>query len=151
MVVFALALPPPVIAMARLHPYEYTYFNVLEGGVRGARGQYAIDYWGLSFKQAGTALREMLTAKGEHPPAGRKWLIAVCGPQPSAEAALGPDFDTTLGYKRRGLRAQARRILLRRDAGHAAPDHHSRRRAVFAQAYDIRLKTAPPLLTQPPP
>jgi hypothetical protein len=149
-VVFALALLPPVITMARLHPYEYTYFNVLEGGVRGARGQYAIDYWGLSFKQAGTALRKMLTAKGEHPPAGRKWLIAVRGPQPSAEAALGPDFDTTWDTK-------GADFVLKLDEFYCAAMPGTplltitRAGVPFAQAYDIRLKTAPPLLTQPPP
>src|SRR5262249_36579604 len=26
----------PVVAMVQLHPYEYTYFNRIEGGVRGA-------------------------------------------------------------------------------------------------------------------
>src|SRR5262249_20661260 len=28
----------PVLEMAKLHPYEYTYFNRIEGGVRGAGG-----------------------------------------------------------------------------------------------------------------
>ena len=149
-VVFAFTLLPPVIAMVRLHPYEYTYFNVLEGGVRGARGNYAIDYWGLSFKQAGTALRKRLAAKGEHPPAGRKWLIAVCGPQPSAEAALGPDFDTTWDTK-------GADFVLKLDEFYCAAMPGTplvtiaRGGVPFAQVYDIRIKTVPPLLTLPPP
>ena len=43
----------PVIGMARLHPYEYVYFNHIAGGVRGAQSRFMLDYWGLAFKQAG--------------------------------------------------------------------------------------------------
>ena len=31
--------------MSDLHPYEYTYFNALVGGVPGATGKYDSDYW----------------------------------------------------------------------------------------------------------
>src|SRR6266446_8899128 len=40
----------PLVEMVRLHPYEYTDFNGLAGGVAGARDRYMLDYWGLSFK-----------------------------------------------------------------------------------------------------
>src|SRR5204863_191014 len=40
----------PVAEMVRLHPYEYTDFNLLSGGVVRARDRYMLDYWGLSFK-----------------------------------------------------------------------------------------------------
>jgi hypothetical protein len=38
--------------MARLHPYEYIYYNLLAGGIRGAcqRG-YDMDYWGTSYRE----------------------------------------------------------------------------------------------------
>ena len=83
----------PVVAMVRLHPYEYTYFNRIEGGVRGADGRYMLDYWGLSLKQASEALLAKLgddpaTTLGDPP-----WKIAVCGPHPPAALALGPRFD----------------------------------------------------------
>src|SRR5262249_35917331 len=33
----------PVAEMVKVHPYEYTYFNRIEGGVRGAAGRYMLD------------------------------------------------------------------------------------------------------------
>ncbi|HET9868917.1 MAG TPA: hypothetical protein VFR02_00255, partial [bacterium] len=38
--------------MARLHPYEYVYFNELTGGLKGAQGRFETDYWGASYKEA---------------------------------------------------------------------------------------------------
>ena len=69
--VFFAGLSLPLIGMARLHPYEYVYFNPLAGGVAGAQGRYMLDYWGLAFKQAADALRAHLAAGHEHPPAGQ--------------------------------------------------------------------------------
>jgi 4-amino-4-deoxy-L-arabinose transferase-like glycosyltransferase len=82
-----------VAAMVKLHPYEYTSFNRIEGGVRGADGRYMLDYWGLSFEQASEAL---LAKLGDDPAAtlgDPPWKIAVCGPHPPAALALGPRFD----------------------------------------------------------
>jgi hypothetical protein len=41
-----------IFVMARLHPYEYIYYNLLAGGVRGAyqRG-YEMDYWATSYRE----------------------------------------------------------------------------------------------------
>src|SRR5262249_25940212 len=58
--VLTAALVPPVVEMVRLHPYQYTYFNGVAGGVAGADGRYMLDFWGLSFKQAAAALRATL-------------------------------------------------------------------------------------------
>lgn len=38
--------------MLRNHPFENTYFSMLPGGIRGAEGQYELDYWGTSYRQA---------------------------------------------------------------------------------------------------
>jgi hypothetical protein len=51
-----------------------------------------IDYWGLSMTQASRHLRSWLAARDEKPP-GRPWKIAVCGPHPAVEVALGPGFS----------------------------------------------------------
>ncbi len=51
--------------MARLHPYEYVFFNHIIGGVRGAQTRFMLDYWGLAFKEAGAKLRETLKARGD--------------------------------------------------------------------------------------
>lgn len=42
---------PGLLAIFRLHPYEYIYFNPIVGGVRGAFRSYELDYWGLSYRE----------------------------------------------------------------------------------------------------
>ncbi len=39
------------VHMARLHPYEYVYFNELAGGTPGSQGRFPNDYWGASLKE----------------------------------------------------------------------------------------------------
>jgi hypothetical protein len=39
------------VAIVRLHPYEYVYFNELAGGVRGASRAYEMDYWATSYRE----------------------------------------------------------------------------------------------------
>src|ERR1700761_2887154 len=90
--VFLFGLLLPLGEMIRLHPYQYTHFNHIAGTVRGADDLYMLDYWGLAFKQASDGLREQLDERQEVAPHGRKWKVAVCGPQRPAQVALGPDF-----------------------------------------------------------
>jgi hypothetical protein len=47
-----LALAPGILGIARLHPYEYIYYNELVGGVRGAEGKFELDYWCTAFREA---------------------------------------------------------------------------------------------------
>jgi len=94
--VFVFGLLLPLGEMIRLHPYQYTHFNHIAGTVRAADDRFMLDYWGLAFKQASDGLREQLIEKQEVPPPGRKWKVAVCGPQRPAQVALGPDF--TIGW-----------------------------------------------------
>ncbi|WP_308947992.1 ArnT family glycosyltransferase [Thalassobacterium maritimum] len=49
----ALAVLIVAIQMWQLHPYQYTYFNPLAGGLAGAYNHDETDYWGLSHKEAG--------------------------------------------------------------------------------------------------
>jgi hypothetical protein len=92
-IVFAGGVTLPAVGMARLHPYEYAYFNEIAGGVRGAQSRFMLDYWGLSFKQAGGELRGKLASMA--PPAGGQWNVAVCGPHPPAHIALGDRYHLT--------------------------------------------------------
>jgi hypothetical protein len=85
-------LVSPVVAMARLHPYEYTAYNHLVGGARGARAYFMLDYWGLSFSQASRRLLATLARDHETPPRAQ-WTVAVCGPHPPVAVALGPQFN----------------------------------------------------------
>lgn len=148
--VVAAGLALPASEMIRLHPYQYTYFNHAAGTVRHADNLYMLDYWGLAFKQASEDLREQLVERQEYPPEGRKWKVAVCGPQRPAQVGLGPefnigwdsvaaDFAMTLGeFYCRGLNAPVLVEIKRDDV-------------VYARVYDIRGRSISSLLSIPAP
>jgi Dolichyl-phosphate-mannose-protein mannosyltransferase len=147
---FCFGLALPLGEMIRLHPYQYTHFNHIAGTVRGADDRFMLDYWGLAFKQASEELRGQLAEKEEAPPRGRKWKVAVCGPQRPAQVALGPDFTIgwdshaadfamTLGeFYCKGLTAPVIVEIKRDDV-------------VFARVYDIRGRSISSLLSIPAP
>jgi Dolichyl-phosphate-mannose-protein mannosyltransferase len=142
------AVALPVIEFVRLHPYQYTYFNHMAGGVAGADGRYMLDYWGLSFKQAGEALRAGLDQRGERP-SGGKWAIAVCGPHPPAAIALGPDFALTWDPRGADFALMLGAFYCAKlDAPVLA--QVEREGAVYARAYDIRGRSLSTLFTIPP-
>jgi hypothetical protein len=148
--VFVFGLLLPLAEMIRLHPYQYTHFNHIAGTVREADDRYMLDYWGLALKQASDGLREELVERQEAPPQGRKWKVAVCGPQRPAQVALGPDFTIgwdshaadfamTLGeFYCKGLTAPVLVEIKRDDV-------------VFARVYDIRGRSISSLLAIPAP
>jgi hypothetical protein len=148
--VFLFGLMLPLAEMIRLHPYQYTHFNYIAGTVRGADDRFMLDYWGLALKQASDALREEIDERQETPPRGRKWKVAVCGPQRPAQVALGPDFTIgwdshaadfamTLGeFYCKGLTAPVIAEIKRDDV-------------VFARVYDIRGRSISSLLAIPAP
>ena len=138
----------PVGAMARLHPYEYTYFNWLAGGVAHARDRYMLDYWGLSFKQASQALLARLADRHETKPAGRRWRIAVCGPHRSPQVELGDDFETTWDPAGADFAMMLGEFYC---ATFDAPllAEIVRDGVVYARVYDIRGRSFPTLLTTP--
>jgi hypothetical protein len=146
--VFALGLSLPVVAMTRLHPYEYTYFNDLSGGVSNGREHYMLDYWGLSLKQASHALVAKLAAEREQKPAGRRWKIAVCGPHRSPEVELGPDFEITWDPKSADFAMMLGEFYCRKlDAPVVVKV--VRAGVVYARVYDIRARSYQTLLTLP--
>ena len=148
--IFAFGLLLPLGEMIRLHPYQYTHFNHIAGTVRAADDRYMLDYWGLALKQASDSLREEIADRQETPPHGRKWKVAVCGPQRPAQVALGPDFTIgwdshaadfamTLGeFYCKGLTAPVLVEIKRDDV-------------VFARVYDIRGRSISSLLAIPAP
>jgi hypothetical protein len=146
----AIGLASPVVAMVRLHPYEYTSFNHIAGGVPGAAGRYMLDYWGLSFRQASLALRAWLAAHDAQPPAGRHWRIAVCGPHPPAQVVLGPDFDLTWDPKGADF-AMALGTFYCANLDAPVIAEIKRAGVSYARVYDIRGRTVDSLLTLPPP
>jgi hypothetical protein len=140
----------PVVDMVRLHPYQYTHFNLIAGGVRGADGLYMRDYWGLSFRQASLALRARLSDRHESTPNGRHWHIAVCGPHRPAQVALGPDFDISWDPKGAEFAMTLGEFYCAKlDAPVLA--EIIREGVVYARVYDIRGKDFSTLLTLPAP
>jgi hypothetical protein len=140
----------PVSDMVRLHPYEYTHFNRIAGGVRAADDRYMLDYWGLAFKQAAEELRAKLTDQIETPSANRRWRIAVCGPQRPAQIELGPEFVTSgdpAGADFAMMLGEFYCLKLN------APIlvEIERDDVVFARVYDIRGRSITSLLTLPAP
>ena len=138
----------PVIAMARLHPYEYAHFNWLAGGVARARDRYMLDYWGLAFKQASQGLLTELAERHATKPGDRRWKIAVCGPHRSPQVELGPDFETTWDPTGADFAMMLGEFYCAKlDAPLLV--EIVRDGVTFARVHDIRGRSFPTLLTQP--
>ena len=135
----------PVIEMVRLHPYQYTYFNRLIGGVAGAQDRYMLDYWGLSFKQASQALARWIAADRPPKPEGRRWKLAVCGPHRSAQVELGPDFETTWDPQGADF-AMMLGVFYCMEFNAPVIAEIRREGVLYARVYDIRGRTFPSLL-----
>jgi hypothetical protein len=149
-VLFVAGCALPVVEMVRLHPYQYTYFNRIEGGVRGAAGRYMLDYWGLSLKQASEALLARLADDPGLLPGDPPWRIAVCGPHPPAALALGPRFE--ISWDPRGA-AFAMTLGEYYCAKLVAPviTEVARDGVVYARVYDLRGLSFDTLLSVPAP
>src|SRR5215510_3219022 len=145
---FAIGLASPVIEMVRLHPFEYTHFNRIAGGVAGARERYMLDYWALSFKQAALGLQAKIAELGLQKPSDRRWKLATCGPHRSPQVELGPDFETTWDPKEADFALMLGEFYCRR---FDAPlwVEVARAGTVYARVYDIRGRAYDTLLTQP--
>ena len=140
----------PISDMIRLHPYEYTHFNRIAGGVRAADDRYMLDYWGLAFKQAAEELRAKLTERLEAPSANRRWRIAVCGPQRPAQIELGPEFVTSSDPAGADFAMMLGEFYcLKLNAPILV--EVERDGVVFARVYDIRGRSITSLLTLPAP
>ena len=147
---FIAGIALPVVELIRLHPFQYTSFNLTSGGVRNAQDKFMLHYWGLAFKQAAIELRMRLKNASEHQPAGRKWVVAICGPQSTAEVDLGPQFETTFDQKKADF-AMALGTFYCRHLQAPILATIEREGVVYATVYDFRGVQAERLTTQPPP
>ncbi len=147
-VIAALALP--ISDMVRLHPFQYTTFNWISGGVRSVEEKYMLDYWGLAFRQASEALRAKLDETHLQPPPGQRWIVEICGPQRPAEVALGSQFETTFDRKRADFAMVLGTFYCRRLSAPVLVEI-AREGVTYARVYDIRGRPVPELLTEPPP
>ena len=83
-VILLAAALPGILIGARLHPYEYVYYNAVVGGTGGAFRRYEMDYWGTSFDE----LSERLNAVAAP---GAK--VLVYGPEQIVAARARPDLQ----------------------------------------------------------
>jgi hypothetical protein len=146
--VFAIGIALPVIEMVRLHPYQYTYFNRLAGGVAGARDRYMLDYWGLSFKQASQGLAAKLAAGYASKPPDRRWKLATCGPHRSPQVELGSDFETTWDPNGADFALMLGEFYCAKLDAPVLVEI-AREGVVYARVYDLRGRSFPTLLTLP--
>ena len=72
-VVLLLLLIGPIRHIIANHPYEYVYFNELSGGVKKAFGNYELDYYYHSTREA----TEWVLANAEPKPDGSKTLVGT--------------------------------------------------------------------------
>jgi Dolichyl-phosphate-mannose-protein mannosyltransferase len=148
--VLLVGIAAPTIEMVRLHPYQYTHFNYLAGGIRAADDRFMLDYWGLAFKQAAQELRMKLKGSRTFTSRRRPWRVAVCGPNVPAAVELGPDFVTSWQTKGADFALVLGEFYC---AGLAAPVlvEIEREGVVYARVYDIRERAVSSIFTLPPP
>jgi hypothetical protein len=77
--VMTVAVGWEAVVLARLHPYEYLDYNRLVGGLPGAAGRYATDYWVEIMPEALARLEQRL-AREQALAGGRQgpYYVAVC-------------------------------------------------------------------------
>ncbi len=76
--------------MIRLHPYEYTYFNELVGGARGAFGRFDTEYWCTSNREAVDYLNRITDDAGDYRVSG-----CAC-----STSTIAPFLKENLNYTR---------------------------------------------------
>lgn len=148
--VFAALLAQPIIAMIRVHPYEYTFFNRTSGGMKAADERYMRDYWGLSLKQASQALLDVLATRGELATSANKWKIAICGPQRPVRLKLGKNYPTDWQPPGADFAISLNEFYCAK-LNMPILAEVARDGVVYARIYDIRGHEIPSLLTLPPP
>jgi hypothetical protein len=82
-VLLAAALPGILIG-ARMHPYEYVYYNAGVGGTGGAFRDYEMDYWGTSFDEISRYANDNLPMRAR---------VLVYGPEEIVAARARPDLE----------------------------------------------------------
>jgi dolichyl-phosphate-mannose-protein mannosyltransferase len=86
------------LTLARLHPYEYVYYNQLVGGLPGANTKWETDYWADTVRPAAALLTAYVAAEGVPPE--KPWPVAVCAESLQADVFLGPEFEVTRDWRR---------------------------------------------------
>ena len=78
---------PGILIGARIHPYEYVYYNAVVGGTGGAFRRYEMDYWGTSFDELSRRMNAVVEP-------GSK--VLVYGPEQIVAARARPDLQISI-------------------------------------------------------
>jgi len=79
--------------LVQLHPYEYLYFNPLVGGLQGASGRYATDYWVNIMPEAVADLEDYVNTLESVGGGQKRYTVAVCGERASFEDEADKRFQ----------------------------------------------------------
>jgi hypothetical protein len=58
LIISIVILVPGIVSLIQLHPFEYSYYNAIAGGVKGAENNYELDYWLTCYKQLGEMVQQ---------------------------------------------------------------------------------------------
>jgi hypothetical protein len=79
-----IAVLPGILVAARLHPYEYIYYNAFVGGTGSAYRKFEMDYWGISFKDITEYINSVAPENAR---------VLVFGPEQIVEQYARPDIQ----------------------------------------------------------
>jgi len=80
--------------LVELHPYEYLYYNPIVGGLPGAAGRYATDYWVAIMPEAVEQVEGYVDHLDSIGTRQRRYSVAVCGER----AAFEDEADSNLQW-----------------------------------------------------
>ena len=96
LVVMVVLVLLPARFMLANHPNEYVYFNELEGGMKGAFGNYETDYYMNSIKQCADWMKQNENLKARRSDGGK--LRLYCNGVSPANAYFEGDTNVSVGY-----------------------------------------------------
>jgi hypothetical protein len=98
---FLLAVVSNAVLLVRLHPYQYLYYNPLIGGLEGAAGHFATDYWVDIMPEAVGDLEAYVARLDGPGTASHRYTVAVCAERASFEneAQDDPSLQWTADWK----------------------------------------------------
>ncbi|MCB5189846.1 glycosyltransferase family 39 protein [Methylobacillus arboreus] len=90
-----------LLTLARLHPYEYIYYNNLAGSMAEAEAEWEGDYWSSSLREASDMLEDEISTKPRRDASGRivPYLVAVCAENIQGSAYLDRRFSVTKNWE----------------------------------------------------
>jgi hypothetical protein len=135
--------------LVRVHPYQYVLYNQVAGGLRGASKLYMTDYWGLGMNEATEELLDQIEQSGLHPPEGRRWRIAVCGPPQTVSALVGKSFEVAVDARGADFALSLGTFYCARLEAPVVA-RVERDGVVFARVYDLRGRSFATTYAYPP-